>query len=271
MGPATREEVELALRRCWQPVARVEDLQHGPQRAVLLGESRSPCVLTESGEAAVVSDRCPHRGASLSMGAVRGEGIQCPYHGWEWAAGTERCVRIPSLADQGQIPPAARVPAFPVREQWGLVWTALEEPLGEPPNLPWFDVDAVAMGPRHPVRAAGVLRRDDRELPRRRPFRLRASGHARRDPRSGRAVDAGARWGRGRPCAARWSSVRGQRPSTARRRSSTSTRSPRTSPRPGCSPPRANVAYCTSRGRSARRVGPLLGSGARRGLRRGGS
>jgi phenylpropionate dioxygenase-like ring-hydroxylating dioxygenase large terminal subunit len=132
------EEVELALRRCWQPVARVQDLQHGPQRAVLLGETLAVFV-TESGKAAVLADRCPHRGASLSMGAVRGEGIQCPYHGWEWTGGDGVCLRIPSLADQGQIPPTARVPAFPAREQWGLVWTVLEEPLGKPPSLPWFD------------------------------------------------------------------------------------------------------------------------------------
>jgi phenylpropionate dioxygenase-like ring-hydroxylating dioxygenase large terminal subunit len=97
--------------------------------------------LTESGKPAVVSDRCPHRGASLSMGAVRSEGIQCPYHGWEWASGDGTCVRIPSLADQGQIPPAARIPAFPARELWGLVWTVLEEPLGDPPSLTWFDPD----------------------------------------------------------------------------------------------------------------------------------
>lgn len=132
------DEVNRALRRCWQPVARLQDLEGGPQRAVLLGEALA-VFLTETGEPAVVSDRCAHRGASLSMGKVKGESVQCPYHGWEWAGRDGRCTRIPSLEDQGQIPPRACVPAFPAREQWGLVWTALEEPLGEPPTLPWFD------------------------------------------------------------------------------------------------------------------------------------
>jgi phenylpropionate dioxygenase-like ring-hydroxylating dioxygenase large terminal subunit len=132
------EEVSRAMRRCWQPVARVQDLEHGPQRAVLLGEALA-VFLTESGTPAVVGDRCAHRGASLSMGEVKGENVQCPYHGWEWDGRDGACTRIPSLANQGQIPPRARIPAFPAREQWGLVWTTLEEPLGEPPNLPWFD------------------------------------------------------------------------------------------------------------------------------------
>jgi phenylpropionate dioxygenase-like ring-hydroxylating dioxygenase large terminal subunit len=134
----TTDEVQMALRRCWQPVARRIDLARGPQRAVLLGEPLA-VFLGEGGRAAVVSDRCPHRGASLSMGEVSDDAIRCPYHGWEWGGRDGRCLRIPSLADQGQIPPAARLAAYPVREQWGLVWTALEEPLGEPPRVPWFE------------------------------------------------------------------------------------------------------------------------------------
>lgn len=134
----TSEDVSLALRHCWQPVARIEDLKRGPQRAVLLGEALA-VFLTESGKAAVVADRCAHRGASLSMGKVAGDSIQCPYHGWEWAGEDGACTRIPSLPDQSQIPPRARIPAFPVREQWGLVWTVLAEPVGELPTLPWFD------------------------------------------------------------------------------------------------------------------------------------
>ncbi len=132
------EEVSLAMRRCWQPVARLEDLVDGPRRAVLLGEALA-VFLTESGEPAVVADRCAHRGASLSMGRVRGGSVQCPYHGWEWAGADGACTRVPSLPDQRQIPARARIPAYPARAQWGLVWTALEEPLEEPPELPWFD------------------------------------------------------------------------------------------------------------------------------------
>jgi len=135
----TGEQICLALRRCWQPVARLQDLTGGPQRSVLLGEALA-VFLTDSGEPAVVADRCAHRGASLSMGEVRGKSLQCPYHGWEWAGSDGACTRVPSLADQHQIPPGARIRAYRARAQWGLVWTVLEEPLGGLPQLPWFDV-----------------------------------------------------------------------------------------------------------------------------------
>lgn len=141
----TSEEVSLALRRCWQPVARLEDLEHGPKRAVLVDQALA-VFLTDSGEPAVVADRCAHRGASLSMGKVKGESIQCPYHGWEWAGGDGVCTGVPSLSDQSQIPSGARIRAFPVRKHWGLVWTVLDEPFGEPPELPWFDPDAWTWG-----------------------------------------------------------------------------------------------------------------------------
>ena len=137
-GVTTSEEVSVALRRCWQPVARVQDLALGPRRSVLLGEALA-VFLTESGKPAVVADRCAHRGASLSMGKVQGESIQCPYHGWEWAGEDGACSRIPSLPEQRRIPSRARIPAYPARVHWGLVWTVLEEPLTGLPELSWFD------------------------------------------------------------------------------------------------------------------------------------
>ena len=132
------EEVQRALRHCWQPVARVADLAGGARRSVLLGEPLA-VFLTEAGEPAVVSDRCPHRGASLSMGKVLGGSLQCPYHGWEWAGKGGACTRIPSLADQRQIPPAARIRAYPAVEHWGLVWTSLGKVLGGLPTVPWLE------------------------------------------------------------------------------------------------------------------------------------
>jgi phenylpropionate dioxygenase-like ring-hydroxylating dioxygenase large terminal subunit len=139
------EEVARALRRCWQPVARSEDLVDGPRRAILLGEPLA-VFLTADGSPAVVSDRCLHRGASLSMGAVVGGSIRCPYHGWEWDGSRGACTRIPSLADQAQIPSAARIGAYPARERWGLVWTALDDPLGEPPSLACFEDEKWSWG-----------------------------------------------------------------------------------------------------------------------------
>jgi phenylpropionate dioxygenase-like ring-hydroxylating dioxygenase large terminal subunit len=140
-APPGGEQVRQALRRCWQPLARVEDLRSGPRRAVLGGEALT-VFMTESDEPAVLADRCPHRGASLSMGAVRGESIECPYHGWRWRGGDGSCARIPSLAEQARIPERAVAKAYPARTRWGLVWSVLEDPFTAMPEFDWFSEES---------------------------------------------------------------------------------------------------------------------------------
>lgn len=66
-----------------------------------------------------LEDRCPHRMAPLSKGTLCDEGtsIQCGYHGLRFdAKGT--CVHNP----HGNVPKAATVRSFPLRQRDGLIW-----------------------------------------------------------------------------------------------------------------------------------------------------
>jgi vanillate O-demethylase monooxygenase subunit len=79
-----------------------------------------PIVLyrTASGAPAALHNRCPHRWAPLHMGAVEGEDLVCPYHGFQFAP-SGQCVRVPT---QEKAPPAVRVRSFPVVERYGFIW-----------------------------------------------------------------------------------------------------------------------------------------------------
>jgi phenylpropionate dioxygenase-like ring-hydroxylating dioxygenase large terminal subunit len=121
----------------WHPVAQVDDLRDTPLAATLLGAA---LVLWRDGQGAAHawSDRCPHRGASLSRGRVvaapeapGGALLECPYHGWSFAADA-RVVRVPALPDFG---PSAthRAHAHEVLERNGLVWVRLEPGEFDPP------------------------------------------------------------------------------------------------------------------------------------------
>ena len=128
----------------WWPVAGVEELGSSPLPVRLLGQ---PLALWRSqmGQVSVLADRCPHRGAQLSMGRVCGESLQCPYHGWRFDS-KGRCVGIP--AQPGFEPPlssAARVHS--VREAHGLWWVALGQPVQDPPALVGLPQRRLLYGP----------------------------------------------------------------------------------------------------------------------------
>jgi phenylpropionate dioxygenase-like ring-hydroxylating dioxygenase large terminal subunit len=119
--------------RWWLPVAATADLAvDRPLPVMLLDE---PFVLWHDGaELRAFTDRCPHRGARLSMGRVHGGQLECPYHGWRFG-GDGRCRHIPALPDF--TPPAGHAaPSWPVREAHGLCWVALAGASAEPPHAP---------------------------------------------------------------------------------------------------------------------------------------
>jgi len=78
----------------------------------------------------------------LHLGAVIGDSIECPYHGWRWRGADGQCVYIPSNGPSAPIPKAAAIGAFPAVERYGLVWTSVGDPLTGPPDLPELERSA---------------------------------------------------------------------------------------------------------------------------------
>jgi hypothetical protein len=69
----------------------------------------------------------------LSYGFVRGEVLNCLYHGWQY--GTEAsCLRIPAHPDLN-VPPTIKANAYPVAESGGFILTSLDADAGLPPVL----------------------------------------------------------------------------------------------------------------------------------------
>ncbi len=121
----------------WHPVALSQEVGAAPLAARLLDR---PLVLWRDAAGAVHAfpDRCPHRGARLSLGRVQDGRLECPYHGWQFE-GSGRCMHVPALP-QFQPPAGHRVGSFAVREAHGLVWVRLAEAqgAGDLPPLPAF-------------------------------------------------------------------------------------------------------------------------------------
>jgi vanillate O-demethylase monooxygenase subunit len=142
-----------ALRRCWHPVARREDVGGQPHVVLLLGE---PYVLYRvDGEVRAFEDRCPHRRCPLSIGHCADGVLQCAYHGWRFDR-SGRCVEIPALGPGATLPPAARLtPPAAVAEAAGMVFLAPEVPITPLGTIPEADDPSFAVGVLPTLRARG--------------------------------------------------------------------------------------------------------------------
>ena len=142
VGPGT--PMGDVLRHYWYPVAFTRELDEFPvKKARLLGESWA-VFKTGKGEYGIVTERCPHRGASLVYGIVDDDGLRCGYHGWKFNTGGE-CVEILAEPDAS---PAFRakscVFAGEVQELGGLVWAYVgKDPAPELPRYEAYVMDGV--------------------------------------------------------------------------------------------------------------------------------
>ncbi|MBS3997145.1 MAG: aromatic ring-hydroxylating dioxygenase subunit alpha [Hydrogenophaga sp.] len=151
-------------RELWHPVVASMHLRDEPVAVALLGESlvlwREPGHDGAPGVVHAWADRCPHRGAKLSLGRVlhhlHGSRLECPYHGWQFGgdaavaptgAACGRCVHVPA-APAFEPPASHSATVFEALERHGLVWVRLERPdlsqlpaaLSQPPAFePWSD------------------------------------------------------------------------------------------------------------------------------------
>ncbi|GLH13447.1 Cholesterol 7-desaturase [Gryllus bimaculatus] len=98
---------------------------------------------TADGQAHVLDAYCPHLGANMAVGgAVRGDCLECPFHGWRFDARDGRCAAVP-YADK--VPEFARVKRWESCEANGFVfvWYHAE---GEPPSWQVEGVPQVGCG-----------------------------------------------------------------------------------------------------------------------------
>lgn len=111
------------LRNSWYVASLSRDVGRTPTAARLLDEA---IVLyrREDGSPVALEDACPHRKLPLSMGRLKGDAIECGYHGLTFD-GCGRCIEAPT---QARIPQSARVRSYPVQDRYGLLWIWMGEP-----------------------------------------------------------------------------------------------------------------------------------------------
>ena len=87
---AEREKSDSDSLNGWVAYGTIDDIPKGGARAIktLIGEIG--LFRTEDDRVFALDNLCPHKGARLSMGAIEGEFVICPMHGWKFALGDGR-------------------------------------------------------------------------------------------------------------------------------------------------------------------------------------
>ena len=83
----------MFLRNVWYPAAWEREVGQGPHATTLLNE-RVAIFRRTDGSYAALEDACPHRKLPLSMGRVKGDHLECGYHGLVFDC-TGKCVKVP--------------------------------------------------------------------------------------------------------------------------------------------------------------------------------
>lgn len=120
----------MYLRNAWYVAAWDHEIKDGLVPVTMLGED---IVLYRRTDGVVVAleDACPHRKLPLSMGRIKGDDVECGYHGLTFDC-TGTCTRVPGME---RIPHVARVRSYPITERYGLLWVWMGAPEKADPAL----------------------------------------------------------------------------------------------------------------------------------------
>jgi len=111
--------VEFGVRNCWYPIAANYHVRQAPVGLTRLGE-RIVVWRDSAGAVHALEDRCPHRGARLSLGWNLGDRLACSYHGVEVTA-EGRVASVPAVHNSG-LEGRQCVRSYPCFERYGAIF-----------------------------------------------------------------------------------------------------------------------------------------------------
>lgn len=115
------------MRRYWQPVAAVGQLDEHPTRPVRIMGEDLVLYRDAHGRYGLLDRHCAHRRADLCYGIVEDRGLRCHYHGWLFD-GTGRCLEQPFeeiARPEARFKDKVELTAYPVEAKAGLLWAYL--------------------------------------------------------------------------------------------------------------------------------------------------
>ena len=71
----------------FKKAANVNDIKPGEMKMVQVNDT-DVCLVNVDGEFCAISNACAHHGGPLADGALEGDVVTCPWHGWKFSVKT---------------------------------------------------------------------------------------------------------------------------------------------------------------------------------------
>jgi 3-ketosteroid 9alpha-monooxygenase subunit A len=104
--------------RGWHCLGLAADYKDGKPHSLSIFGTRLVVFQGAGGKISILDAWCPHMGADLALGEVKGDSLVCRFHSWSWG-GDGVCNNIPYAK---RIPPKARTRSWPTCEENNLLF-----------------------------------------------------------------------------------------------------------------------------------------------------
>jgi phenylpropionate dioxygenase-like ring-hydroxylating dioxygenase large terminal subunit len=122
----------------WFVIALSEEIKPGKKKATKLFGQDIVIWRKQDNSLAAIDARCPHMGASLAVGRVVDDAVECPYHGFLYdSAGT--CIKTPLRSEEALIPRTLCNRSYAVADKAGWVFLFWGETADATKEIPFFD------------------------------------------------------------------------------------------------------------------------------------
>lgn len=122
----------------WYAIMESKEVKHRPIGVTRLNEK---LVLWRdaNGLLKCIYDQCCHRGASLSLGCIKEDELECPFHGFLYDE-TGQVTRIPANGRTAKVGERYKVNGYKVEDAYGLIWLWYGDQGAEDiPGIPFFE------------------------------------------------------------------------------------------------------------------------------------
>ena len=121
----------------WYVVCSSDEIRRGKKREIKFFDQNIVIWRHRDGHVSALDSKCPHMGASLAVGRVVDNNVECPYHGFQYDENGQ-CVKTPLRKAGAMIPKTLCVRRYSVTERDGWVFLFWGEAGNDLPAPPYF-------------------------------------------------------------------------------------------------------------------------------------